>query len=199
MPSISDILQTGLSSLLTSRDAISVAGDNIANANTPGFHRRSAELRALPGTIDRRGSFGLGVEIAEVRRVRNQYIEAQALRAVQAQGGAEASQASLAEVEALFNDLDGGGLSQALNRFFNSFGDLANNPGGTAERSSVVAAGEELGGTLGRLASELRVVRASIDDRARVIVEDVNRITARIAELNGDIRKQEIGGGEASG
>lgn len=56
-----DMINIGISSLSAYRTALSVASDNIANANTEYYSRRMADFVE--------GSFGMGVNIADVRRI----------------------------------------------------------------------------------------------------------------------------------
>ena len=62
-------LELGRRALYASRLAMDVAGDNIANVNTPGFVRRRLELAEAPPVRDGRLLFGGGVAVERVTRV----------------------------------------------------------------------------------------------------------------------------------
>jgi len=65
----------GVSALQASQRAMDVLGNNIANANTPGYHRQVVQLStATPLRLDKH-SFGRGVEVTGVQRLVNEHIE----------------------------------------------------------------------------------------------------------------------------
>ena len=67
--SIAGALQVGRSALAASQAAMQVAGNNMANAATEGFHRRTIHLAASGDEIIGRGSFvGQGVQLQTIRR-----------------------------------------------------------------------------------------------------------------------------------
>ena len=71
------------SSLQAQRLGLDVTAHNIANANTPGYSRQVVQMRAAtpfpaPGmSAGRVGQLGSGVEVAEVQRMRNKFVETQ--------------------------------------------------------------------------------------------------------------------------
>src|SRR5579862_7685128 len=78
-------LQTALSGLLASQEALDVTGQNIANAQTPGYTRQTAVLSTNPSMKiaalspnDGRGAdLGTGVGVETITRIRNAFLEAQ--------------------------------------------------------------------------------------------------------------------------
>ena len=61
-------LNIGLRALLTSQSSLDVIGQNLANANTPGYSRQRVQLGAA-GVIFRRGlGFGTGVDASMIGR-----------------------------------------------------------------------------------------------------------------------------------
>jgi len=198
MSSISNIFGIGLSALASYRNAIAVTGDNVANANTPGFHRRTIEFDQRRGFTDERGTFGSGVEIESVRRARDSFLEDRLLRGIQAQSGAEGSLSSLSRLEASFNDFEGQGLGEDIRALFESFSRLSTNPGGTAERTEVLEAGRRLATSFNRLAADLTGTRDSINERAVAVADEVNTIARNLYQLNEDIDRAELAGTEAA-
>ena len=67
--SLTSTLLIGRSALTTSQLGIQVAGDNLANAATPGYHRRIARISPVAGFIDGAGLYrGLGVQVDVIQR-----------------------------------------------------------------------------------------------------------------------------------
>ena len=77
-------LQTALSGLEASQAAIDTTGENIANANTPGYTRqvvRTVESGSLTiPALSQQGAgsnLGTGVSISSISRIRNQFLDVQ--------------------------------------------------------------------------------------------------------------------------
>ena len=67
--SLNGALQIGHSSLMASQAALQVAGNNMANSGTQGFHRRSVTMQPIRGEYIGRGQFvGQGVNLTSVKR-----------------------------------------------------------------------------------------------------------------------------------
>ena len=67
--SLNGALQVGQSAILASQAAISVAGNNMANAATPGYHRqRIGIIPGRPEAIGRGQFVGTGVQIGSITR-----------------------------------------------------------------------------------------------------------------------------------
>ena len=107
----------GLSALQASQFAINTVSQNLANANTPGYHRQRINFQTrLPQHINNR-YLGSGVEIGSVDRIRNQVLESAYTR--RARGSRKYSQSLSVEgqIESLF--LPGeGSLPNSLSGFF---------------------------------------------------------------------------------
>src|SRR5215510_12272405 len=144
MGTFGSILFTGQQALLAHQTALQVTGQNIANANTPGYSRERAELVSLPSSIT--GILSSGVNVEEITRAYDRFLTAQVAVANSNLKSTQTQADLLGQVEALFNDLNApeAGLSGVLDAFFQGLHDLAQNPQGLAERSSVLQQGESV-------------------------------------------------------
>ncbi|MEY4998631.1 MAG: flagellar hook-associated protein FlgK, partial [Pseudomonadota bacterium] len=128
---MTDLLNIGASGLRAYSKALSTVGDNIANAQTPGYARRTVALREAPAAGDivlsRNAIRPGGVEIAGVRRAQDIWLVEDARTA---SGEAERSATRLGWVEAAERALDDGpaGVGQSLTRIFTSADSLASDP-----------------------------------------------------------------------
>ena len=95
MPGLFDSLSMAARSLQTQQYAMNVAGQNISNVNTPGYTRRTVDFAAVPP------SFGGGVEVQDVHRVRDSLLDARLLKQVPlgAYDSAVADQLSVVETK----------------------------------------------------------------------------------------------------
>src|SRR4026207_1814788 len=75
MWSLFDSLEIGKKSLTAQQAALQVTGNNIANVNTPGYHRQRAMLEETPPMPTGIGDLGTGVTVGQVISVRDQFLE----------------------------------------------------------------------------------------------------------------------------
>ncbi len=77
MPGLSGLLDIGKKSLFASQAAIEVVGNNISNANTPGYSRQSVRLEDGLYLNYAPGQLGTGVNAVEVLRHFDEFVEKQ--------------------------------------------------------------------------------------------------------------------------
>lgn len=75
-------LGTALSSLIAQRQALTVAGQNIANANTPGYTRQRVDLASVPGAqvpsmFATSDGVGMGTQVTGISRLSDQFLDTQ--------------------------------------------------------------------------------------------------------------------------
>ncbi len=197
--SLNGALQIGQSAILASQAAITVAGNNMANAATPGYHRQRVGI--IPGRPEAIGGgqfVGTGVQLGSITRQIDVALQARLRTAIGEQAGAAIDQQFLSAIELLQNELTGSDISSELSEFFNSWSELANNPTDSGMRSLVLQQGESLAGGISQLRQEYTVVREEIDRGLGVSVERANGLMEEIAQLNIQIAQTEGGAGQAN-
>ena len=68
-------LDTGKNALMAQQSALSVVGQNIANASTEGYSRQLVNLESTSANSIQYGTIGTGVELATVNRARNEFLD----------------------------------------------------------------------------------------------------------------------------
>ena len=182
------IAYTGLN---THARRINVIGENIANVNTPGYHRQRVELSPISstanGTFTGRAASGGGVSVTSITRLRDHVLSGHA----RAQAGVAADRSSAADtlqgLERIVGGLESGGLHDQMTALFNSFDDLANSPEDTAMRQVVLQRAEGVAQGFSRTASAMdqlwqRQVVETFD-----VVRAINLLTEQIAVVDGEI------------
>ncbi|MCK9486194.1 MAG: flagellar hook-associated protein FlgK [Dehalococcoidia bacterium] len=188
-------LNSAIRALLTQQQAMDAVAHNVANVNTPGYSRQRVHLAAVaPAT----GGVGQGVEMLNLERVRDLFVDFQIRTESHAAGEYGARADSLSLVELAFGEPSDNGLRAILGQFFNAWRDLANAPEQSAARSAVVQAGETLAFAANRLATSLGDIRADANTRLSASVREVNDLAGRIAALNGSIVQQRATGDPAA-
>ena len=194
-------LQIGRSGLLSSQAALQIAGNNLANLTTEGYHKTDAKLTAVRAHEIQNGIFiGQGVQLSAITRRVDEALEARLRGSVSDQGGSRVTQDLFSEIEAIENELSEVDVSTRLATFFNAWSDLANNPQDLSLRTLVVEEAKTLTDFIQSVRGEFGQMQKRIDDRIGNAVDSVNDLLDRVVDLNRSIALQEGGsGGEATG
>ena len=139
---------------------------------------------------------GSGVRVKGVNRIADPYIEKRLNKATSDTEFFDARSNKLAEIEMIFNDLDGEGLHKVLNDFFNSFRELANQPENETIRSVVRDKANLVVKDIRRISDTLNEISGSIDSRVQHDVDTINTILNKISKLNVEIARLEAGADE---
>ncbi len=198
--SLNGALQIGRSALLTSQAGIQLAGNNMANAATPGYRRQVASLVAARSDRIGPDSFlGTGVMLQSITRVVDTALQSRVRTALSREAGAQIDARFLSTIESLQNELSDNDLSTLLSTFFNSFSELANNPNDDAVRSVVLRQGAGLADRVQGLRGDYTRVRDEVDDALGAAIEKADGLLDQIATINGQIIQTEQGSGQANG
>jgi len=197
MAGMLDTLEIAKKALLAQQAGLQVAGSNIANVNTPGFSRRQIILEPST-TLSSYPDRGTGVEVGEIRRIYNRFLDAQIVREKSILSKLEEESSMFRQIEAFFNELENSGLGKPLQEFFASLQDLANNPSWRPGRIAFLQKAGELSSSFRRLSANLRQLQQDVNDSIAKSIEEIDDTLDQIAELNKNIAKMEASGEEAA-
>jgi len=130
------LLSIGKSGLLAAQAGLATTGHNITNANVTGYNRQVVVQGTTPPIQTGDGFIGTGTEVAQIKRVYDDFLNRQLL-------GAQTNQASLETYSNQINQIDNlladttVGLSPALQDFFKSVQTADANPQSTATRQAM--------------------------------------------------------------
>src|SRR6266446_5906692 len=199
MSMLSSVLNSSLSSLRANQLALSVAANNIANAQTPGYTRQ--RLVTAPAVLNEAfPSIGTGVDVVRVQAMRDQMIETRLREETSAKSGGDTLTKTLSDIEVLFNDTDASnpGLLQAVTNFFNSFQTLSQDPASMNFREEVKSNAQALIDTLHSRNSDPKALQHRVDQAIAPQVDQLNQLTSQIAAVSAEIKRQEIDGHAAN-
>ncbi len=184
MQVISTILNIAQGALQANQMAMQTISHNIANVNTPGYTRQKAVLEPQSSYTLESLKFGLGVKVDSVV----QFFDAFTTRTIHQNTSSlkeyEAKASVLSYVESLWNEPGGSSLAQALNEFWNAWQGVANNPAGMTERAALLEKAKILTRKFNSLNSELEGIKRNMNTNLQLGMEEFNRITRGIADLN---------------
>ncbi|MCF8031311.1 MAG: flagellar hook-associated protein FlgK, partial [Desulfohalobiaceae bacterium] len=196
MPGLLDSLNIARTGMAVNRKAMEVTGNNIANVNTPGYSEQTAEAKSVPGVESSGLTFGQGVNVEEISRAEDIFIQDQLKGAEEKTGRANAKSAPLAELEQVFS-VEGDNLATKMEEFFASWKDLAQNPGGEVERSQVIQRGKNLVSAFKEVDRKLDTVKSNINTSLQSEVKTINSKLGEVADLNTKIANAEATGRNA--
>ena len=193
MASLFDI---GKTAVQAQRQALNVTGQNIANVNTEGYRKRSADLNEVSGSQSGLTSItsqiGLGVNLSEVRRAYNVFL---ASSTNSSQSRFESSQTFVESMERLENAIlpGEGDLSSQISEFFIALSDIEASPGDLAPRAAAIEKGNGLANAFNVTAFVLRDLEAQITGAIDQEVSEVNRLLSSLGSVNGKLRSSNLG------
>ncbi|HID10813.1 MAG TPA: flagellar hook-associated protein FlgK [Candidatus Latescibacteria bacterium] len=198
MSRISDALYVARSALAVQRYGLQITGHNIANANTEGYTRQRVVAEATRPLETPYGMLGTGVQVAEIERVRDRFLDEQVRTASGDLGRWAQAEQALAEVEGVFAEPSDGGLNSILREFWDSWRSLADHPESLSARQIVLGRAGTLVEALRRLDRQLKDMQYNMNTLVDSRVEEVNRIIEQIARLNVQILNIESRGSQAN-
>ena len=198
-------LRIGLSALQSHKRALDVAGQNLANVNTVGYSRQTTNLSSVDAKITSAihstwSQTGQGVEVVDVSRMQDRFLEARSLVEHSTQASMSRTQAALSRVELGFNEPSNDGLAAQIADFQAAWDDVANRPEDSGARQQVIDRAQTMATGLRKISSDLASVRTSNLTELGAVIGDVNDITVQIARLNRQIQiANASGSGDANG
>ncbi len=191
---ISNLFNISRTSLFTYQRALSIVSDNIANANNPNYSRRLVVLGTERPDYRANFTFGAGVKLDHVLRVSNEITERQIRNANQNFYSAQKEAQVLSQVESLYSEPSDYGLSNLINKFFESWDDLSVDPTSSPLRTSVIQAAQQLSEKIQNIHDDLTQIQSDMRADAQNMVSKINTITEQIHMLNKQIYEASVVG-----
>jgi flagellar hook-associated protein 1 FlgK len=192
-------IQMGGNTLRAMQIGLQVVGNNIANANTPGYVRQEAVY--TPAPVQKIGHLilGLGVEVDSIVQKLDRFVQERLVGARGDRAAAEAQEQAYRDLEVLLNELSAEvDLSSGLTGFFNAIHEVEQDPGNVATRNLAVGEGVDLATMIGSLNSRVIGVQNQLNERVTAIADEINDLSETIRLLNIQIASTEGGDGSNS-
>ncbi|MGD2119850.1 MAG: flagellar hook-associated protein FlgK [Chromatiales bacterium] len=181
------VLTTGISALTAFREQLKTTSHNVANVNTEGYSRQMVSLSTLPAQQTSVGFIGNGVQVAQISRQFDQYL----LDRVRVHTSSNEDYAvyldRASRVDDIIADPDAG-LSTAMQDFFDSVQDVADDPSSTATREVMLSSANILADRFQSIHDFLEGMRSEINQDIEILVSEANTMAESIAEINHDIQ-----------
>jgi flagellar hook-associated protein 1 len=188
--SIFGSFEIGRKALRAQHKGMEVSGQNVANANTPGYSRQRTDMSSVAPVITAGTSLapGQGVTVTDIARVRSEFYHAQMVSTGSHYAYWEMRSESFRGVEAIFMEPDDFGINKYLGDFFDYWQELNSSPEDAAVRSGLVEHAVSLTRAFEDVHLRIGDFSASLQEELSLRVDEVNRIADAIGELNEKIR-----------
>ena len=191
-------LQTALRGLLADQTAIDTTGHNIANANTPGYSRQTADLvESTPLTIPAFSNvtgggvqIGTGVDVATINRIRNTFLDVQYRSQNTSYNDASTRAGILDQVQTGLAEPSDHGIGSQLSAFWNAWSDVANAPQSQSARQALVNAATTLTNSFNQFDAQLSTIQSQAATQYTQLTGTTGQVQSdanQIATLNQSI------------
>jgi flagellar hook-associated protein 1 FlgK len=188
--SLSDALSIAMSGLRANQAAMSLVSSNVANAETPGYVRKTLDQV----TVDS-GSYGSNVRIAGVNRELDQYIQAQLRTETSGAGYASLRSNFLQQLQSLYGDPGSvGTLEDAFNGLTTAVQALSTSADSQSARIGVVNAANALASQLNSMTQGIQTLRGAAENGISDSVTTANNLMSQIATINNQLAANPLGG-----
>lgn len=187
-------IQQSSASLQVAQVGLQVVGNNIANANTPGYIRQTLQQVSAVATREGNLILGQGVRPLGIVQSIDRALAERMMHAQSSMAGSQTLQRAYNQLEELVTDLDNTGLNQQFSLFNNALHELSTQPGDASLRDFVIMQGETLAARLRQTRQETLARRELWNDDLQGMSDQINRLIERIARANLEIATIEGGG-----
>ncbi|MEX1084071.1 MAG: flagellar hook-associated protein FlgK, partial [Xanthobacteraceae bacterium] len=181
--SLAQALATAVSGLRASQAGLTIVAANVANAETPGYVRKTMEQVATSA-----GTLGVGVRVAAINRELDLYIQRQ-LR-TETSGGAYADLRArfYQRLQQVYGDPGSATtLETVFNKLTSAVQALATSPESASARSDVLNAAQVLAQQLNGMTSDIQGLRTDAELGLSDAVAKANDAMQQIARINGQL------------
>ena len=180
----SDLLSIAASGARAARGALDVTAQNIANASSDGYVRRSLRIEEVSasGGAGRTGDISLsGARIADIRRNADSFLQGEVRRTT---GDLERANVELSGLRNMESALEQSGVFTAIVEFEAALQQLSGDPVDPSRRAAVIGEAETLANKFNITASGFEAVGAGLRFDAEAQVSEANIIGGELARVN---------------
>jgi flagellar hook-associated protein 1 FlgK len=169
-----------MSGLRATQASLALVSSNVANAETPGYVRKT--INQVTGIT---GGFGSSVTVVGVKRELDQYLQTQLRTETSGAAYADTRSAFLANLQTVYgNPDDTGTIENAFNSLLTAVQGLSTSPDSQSARIGLVNAAQALAQQLNATTQGIQSLRANAETGINDSVTTANNAMAQIANIN---------------
>jgi flagellar hook-associated protein 1 FlgK len=181
---LSQALSTAMSGLRATQASLALVSANVANAETPGYTKKT--VNQVAGTT---GEFGSSVLINGVNRQLDQYLQTQLRTETSGASYADVRSSYLANLQNVYGNPDESGtIEAAFNNMLTAFQGLSTSPDSQSARIGAVNAAQTMAQQLNATTQGIQNLRANAETGINDSVITANNAMAQIAAINNQLQ-----------
>lgn len=187
-------IEIGKRSMNAHQSSITTAGHNITNANTEGYSRQRVQLRAFDpiyrpdlSRAEVPGQIGQGMEAQSVQRVRDEMLDQRIVEQGNQETYWETRSKYYMMLEQIYNEPDDVSIRTTMDKFWESWQELALYPESQAHREAVVSRGQSLVNSIQNRDKALTGIGNLLNSDIESNVAQLNDYASQIAALSKEI------------
>jgi len=188
MSGLFSTLNTAVKGLNAQQTALQTASNNISNAGTEGYSRQRVELKEDISTeIAGVGRIGTGVKLEGVVRTVDELVDNQIRNENSTLSHYITKDDVMSQLEGVFNETSGTGISSAMGDMFTAWQDLSSNPESSSAKSVVVQDSMTFIDTVNQKAAQLDQLKDDTVSSLEKNTYDVNSTVDQLKAVNDQI------------
>jgi flagellar hook-associated protein 1 FlgK len=179
----SNLFDIGVSGLNAAQWGLTTTGQNISNAATPGYTLESPVYQESSGQYTASGFAGQGVTTATVSRSYSDFLTKQLNTSQSSSSSLNTYYSMLSQLNNLVGDPTTG-IGAGITSYFTGLQSVANSPGTTATRQTLMSSAQSLSDQMNAAATTYNQLRDGVNQSLTSAVSQVNTYAKQIADLN---------------
>ena len=180
------VINTATSSLAAYQKALDVIANNIANANTPGYSRQTVNFTPKPSQGASGGYIGSGVDISNIERHSNQFVNSQVRNTLASYAEHDALYTQALEIDRLLSQ-QGTSISGSIQEFMNALAQANELPDSAAARGVLFNQSNFMVNQFKTMQETIGEIENNVSSQAMLIVDQMNEIASAIADINNQV------------
>lgn len=195
MSSIFSTLGLGYSGLNAAQVGVETTSHNISNAESEGYTRQRVVQSAADPLYTAAGNVGSGTYIDNIQRVFDNFVYDRYRDISSEKEYSDFSQTTLEELSTYFPEIDEVGIKADLKEYYNMWQTFADNPDNDAIKLALAKQTDSLSNSIKYTQNRVITLQSNINEQLSVSMNEVNKLTKELAQLNGAIDVAESSGG----
>ncbi len=189
-------INVALTALLSHSQAATVYGHNVANVNTPGYHRQNAKVSAGPAVSLSNayygtgvGQMGSGVYVTSIQRYAVDFYDTRYRLENQQASKWSTESEIVSQLEATLLETSTDGLLPKIEAYFNNWQAASDDPSNISVRRQLLDSAKELASSINTRYIQIESIRSEQDLRINQSIQEINLVAGNIADLNREISR----------
>ncbi|MWV61195.1 flagellar hook-associated protein FlgK [Helicobacter saguini] len=191
MGGILSSLNTSTTGLHAHQLMVDVTGNNIANASNEFYTRQRVIAHPEKPLYYPDYNLGRGISVDAIQRLHDEFVFSRYSKAATEHNFFDEEFRTLREASTFFPDVEGVGIYNDLEEYFNSWKDIAKNPNDTAQKQVLAKNAMILARNLNDTKEKLVILQRKKSEELEAQIYDANKLGGQIAEINRKMKEME--------